>query len=167
MVSTATRERFQSEVKYKCLGAVLQYSIGRRLDLPLLVCAMHPITLTGCRKSESLTLRSEHIELKVERWICRTRRRASRSGARRSCHRGAPRQDDGPWVIAGHKHVVPLHDLQICWLRIRKRVSLDGSRHHEPHHAYAGGGLRHTPGKAGHRRAVGKQAGRQGRVRAR
>ena len=101
--------------------------------------------LTGCRKSEILSLCWEHVDL--DRGELRLP--DSKTGAK-IVHigdpaievlRGMDREDANPWVIAGAKPGEALSDVYDQWHRIRKRAGLEDVRLHDLRHSYASGGL--------------------------
>ena len=139
------RDRFLSDEEYRRLGAALKESEERGLEPSPVVAAIRLLMLTGCRKSEILTLRWEHVDLDAGE----LRLPDSKTGAK-AVHLGDPAiavlrgihgQGDNPWVVTGNKPGSPLHDLHYYWKRIRKRAGLDGVRVHDLRHSYASGGL--------------------------
>ena len=56
------RERFLSDEEYRRLGSALKESEEQGLEPPLVVAAVRLLMLTGCRKSEILRLRWEHVD---------------------------------------------------------------------------------------------------------
>ena len=101
--------------------------------------------LTGCRLSEILKLRWEHVDLEQGK----LRLPDTKTGAR-VVHLGEPavavlrgieRRDEDPWVISGRKAGSHLTDLQHPWRRIRARAGLDDVRIHDLRHSFASGGL--------------------------
>ena len=97
------RERFLSDEEYRRLGGALKESEGQGLEPPVIVAASRPVTLTGCREAEILTLRWEHVDLEAGE----LRLPDSKTGAKDvylgdpaiGVLRGISRQDESPWVI--------------------------------------------------------------------
>ena len=101
--------------------------------------------LTGCRKSEILSLRWDYVDL--ERGELRLP--DSKTGAK-IVHLGDPaivvlrcidREDGNPWVIAGAKQGEALSDVYDQGHRTRKRAGIEDVRLHDLRHSYASGGL--------------------------
>ena len=139
------RERFLSDEEYRRLGAVLNEVEMEGSEQPSAIAAIRLLMFTGCRKSEILNLRWEHVDL--ERGELRLP--DSKSGAR-IVHLGDPAIDvarnlerihDGPWVISGPNASKPLRDVYHQWNRIRKRAGIPDVRIHDLRHSYASGGL--------------------------
>ena len=139
------RERFLSDAEYGRLGAALKQSEEEELEPPSAIAAIRLLMLTGCRKSEILTLRWEHVDLEAGE----LRLPDSKTGAKVvhlgdpaiSVLRGMPRNEDNPWVLPGRKTGKPMSDLDYYWQRIRHRAELNGVRVHDLRHTYASGGL--------------------------
>ena len=109
------------------------------------VAAIRLLMLTGCRLSEIMTLRWEHVAPEA----AELRLPDSKTGAK-VVHLGAPalavllgiaREDGNPWVIAGRRPGSRLASLHYPWGRIRKRAGLDDVRLHDLRHSFASGGL--------------------------
>ncbi|MCY4059850.1 MAG: tyrosine-type recombinase/integrase [Gammaproteobacteria bacterium] len=139
------RERFLSDVEYRRLGEVLREVEREGSERPSAVAAIRLLMLTGCRKSEILTLRWEHVDL--ERGELRLP--DSKSGAK-IVHLGEPaiavlkgisREDGNPWVIAGVRPGTALSDVYDQWHRIRRRAGIEDVRIHDLRHSFASGGL--------------------------
>jgi len=135
-----TRERFLTPVELSALGAALSDAqIGG--ENRYAVDAIRLLILTGCRKSEILTLRWD--------WIDEThqvlRLPDSKTGSK-TVPLGAsalellktiPRQDNAPYVfpsITGKGHLV---GLQKIWSRIRAKAGLEDVRLHDLRHSFA------------------------------
>ena len=135
------RERFLSDAEIRSLAACLDASEGAR---PLGVAAIRLLMLTGCRKSEILTLR----------WTdCREGAlflRDSKTGPRTvwlSC--AAERVLDGiartsPWVFPAARGDGPRSApwLDALWFGVREEADLGDVRLHDLRHSYASFGLR-------------------------
>jgi len=97
--------------------------------------------LTGCRKSEILTLRWEHVALDA----AELRLPDTKTGARVislppmavKLLAGLPRDPDSPWVIPGRLPGTHLRDLADAWKVIRTRAGLDDVRIHDLRHSFA------------------------------
>lgn len=130
------RERFLSEEELRRLGGSLS---AHEAEQPLLVAAVRLLLLTGCRKSEVLTLRwsdyrEGHLHL-----------RDSKSGPRTVWLSGAAREvlgsivRTGAWVFPGrHANQPPNRSwLTPFWYRVRAEADLSDVRLHDLRH-YSG-----------------------------
>ncbi len=133
-------ERFLSLEEMARLGDALAASEedGRN---PLAIAGIRLLMLTGCRKSEVLTLQWEHVDM--ERGCLRLP--DSKSGEK-VVPLGAPalelldtlpRLEGNPYVLWGEKKGAHLVGLPRVWARIRARANLDGVRLHDLRHSFA------------------------------
>ncbi len=136
-----SRERYLSARELAALGDTLTLAERTRTELPGVVAAIRLLILTGCRLSEILTLRWEHVDF--EKGCLRLA--DSKTGAK-VVHLNAPalsllegmeREDGSPWVIAGGKPGSHLVNLQKPWRRIRTKAGLDDVRLHDLRHSFA------------------------------
>ena len=128
-------ERFLSPEEYRRLGEVL----GRHeADLPFHVAAVRLIALTGCRKSEILTLewrfyREGHLHLPDSKtgprtvWLCR---------AAREFLDGLPRSSSR-FVFPIQHSRAPRAWLNSFWFQAREEAGIDDVRLHDLRHSYA------------------------------
>jgi len=139
------RERYLSPAELAGLGQVLQRSERERLERRSAIVAIRLLIFTGCRLSEIMKLRWEHVDLEGH---C-LRLPDSKTGAR-VVHIGAPVRDvlskierlpHNPWVITGRKAGSHLTDLQHPWRRIRERAGLADVRIHDLRHSFASGAV--------------------------
>ena len=139
------RERFLSDAEYARLGAALKAGEEERLEPPEVIAAIRLLMLTGCRRSEILTLHWDHVDLETGELHLPD----SKTGAK-TVHlgdpaiavlRAIPRRAGDPFVIAGTSPGRPMKDLHHYWQRIRRRAGLEGARIHDLRHSYASGGL--------------------------
>ncbi len=134
-----SRERFLTPEEFRRLGRVLQEADGS--VWPPAIAALRLLMLTGCRKSEILTLRWDD----VDRTAGELRLRDAKAGPRMvpltpavvAVLDGIPRIHGNPWVIVGRKPDSHLPDLQLYWMRISERAGLDDVRIHDIRHSYA------------------------------
>ena len=97
--------------------------------------------LTGCRKSEILTLRWDD----VDRTAGELRLRDAKTGARMvpltptalEVLADIPRVPGNPWVFVGKKPGTRLSSIDQHWQRLRVRAGLDDVRIHDLRHTYA------------------------------
>ncbi|MXW91184.1 MAG: tyrosine-type recombinase/integrase [Rhodospirillaceae bacterium] len=138
-------ERFLSDAEYARLGAALKAGEAQGLEPPEVIAAIRLLMLTGCRRSEILTLHWDHVDLEAGD----LRLPDSKTGAK-TVHlgdpaiavlRAIPRRDGDPFVIAGSAPGRPMKDLHHYWQRIRRRAGLEGVRIHDLRHPYASSGL--------------------------
>ena len=135
------RERFLTDEEFIRLGKVLDDSGERGGVSPSAVAALRLLMLTGCRKSEILTLRWEHVVLEAGE----LRLPDSKTGARVvplspsavKVLAALPRSPDTPWVIPGRKPGTHLRALGDAWEVIRARAVLEGVRIHDLRHSFA------------------------------
>ena len=135
------RERFLTDEEFIRLGQVLDEAGARGGVSPSAVAALRLLMLTGCRKSEILTLRWEHVALEAGE----LRLPDSKTGARVvplspsavKVLAALPRSPDIPWVIPGQKPGTHLRALGDAWEVIRARAALDDVRIHDLRHSFA------------------------------
>ena len=131
------RERFLTADEWKRLADTLNDCAEPRN----VVAAIRLLAFTGCRLSEILTLRWEHVEIEA---AC-LRLPESKTGAK-IVYLSAPALEvlasikpieDNPYVIVGRRPGSHLIDLQRPWRRIRRKARLEGVRIHDLRHSYA------------------------------
>ena len=135
------RERFLTEEEFIRLGQVLDEVETQGGASAPAVAAIRLLMLTGCRKSEILTLRWEHVALDAGE----LRLPDTKTGARMislpplavELLAGLPRDPDSPWVIPGRYPGTHLRELADAWKVIRTRAGLDDVRIHDLRHSFA------------------------------
>ena len=108
---------------------------------PEAVAAIRLLLLSGCRKSEVLSLRWAEIDF--ERGVLALP--DSKTGAKivllgapaLELLASLPRRQDNPYVLPGKKSGQHLVGLPRVWLRISKRAGLEGVRLHDLRHSFA------------------------------
>ena len=135
------RERFLSEAEFKRLGRVLGEVEAEGKVHPSAVAAFRLLMLTGCRKSEILTLRWEDVDLEAGELRLRDAKTGARavaiSPSARRVLEGLPGVPGNPWVIAGTKPGRHFRNLNSAWLLIRTRADLKDVRIHDLRHSFA------------------------------
>ena len=126
------RERFLSREETRRLGAVLKGHDGH-----VLAAAVKLLILTGCRRSEIMTLqwqdfRDGHLFLRDGKTGPRT---VWLSSAARAVLDGLPRK--GAWVFPGRSGAAPAQGLHHFWQQLRDEANLRDVRLHDLRHSYA------------------------------
>ena len=135
------RERFLTEAEFDRLGNVLDEVEEKGGASAAAVAAIRLLMLTGCRKSEILTLRWEDVRLDE----AELRLADSKTGARVvslsppavKLLAGLPRLPGDPWVIPGRKPGTHLRKIDDAWKAIRSRAGLHDVRLHDLRHSFA------------------------------
>ena len=135
------RERFLSAAELARLGDTLAEADRTATEPAPVIAALRLLILTGCRLSEVLTVRWEHVDFESR---C-LRLPDSKTGAK-VVHLNAPalevlsrlpRVDGNPYVIVGRAEEARLNDLERPWRRIRARAGLECVRLHDLRHSFA------------------------------
>ncbi len=135
------RERFLTEAELDRLGKSLDEIETEGRASASAVAAIRLLVLTGCRKSEILTLRWEEVALDE----AELRLSDSKTGARVvslsepavKLLAGLPRLPGVPWVIPGRKPGTHLRKLDDAWQAVRESAGLHGVRLHDLRHSFA------------------------------
>ena len=135
------RERFLTDAEFERLGDVLNEAEARGGASASTIAAIRLLMLTGCRKSEILTLRWEHVDLENGE----LKLPDTKTGARTIVLPLAAVQvladilriPGNPWVIAGRKPNTHLKGLDVGWRTLRSRAELEDVRIHDLRHSYA------------------------------
>ena len=138
---TRRLERFLTEEEFRRLGRTLD-ALEAEGRVPVhAAAALRLLMLTGCRRSEIMTLPWEDVHLEANE----IRLRDSKTGPRvMPLSPGAarllaslPRDAGNPWVIAGSKPGTRLTHIAYYWYRVRERAGLDDVRIHDLRHSFA------------------------------
>ena len=135
------RERFLTEAEFERLGCALDALEAEGGASACAAAALRLLMLTGCRKSEVLSLRWEDVALGESE----LRLADSKTGARVVSLPPAavellaalPRLPGNPWVIPGRKPGARLSGLDHAWRKVRARAGLEDVRVHDLRHSYA------------------------------
>ena len=135
-------ERFLSEEEFRRLGRVLEAAAaGAGGASPAAVAAIRLLVLTGCRRSEILSLRWEHVDLDAGELRLPDSKTGARlvplSPAAAEVIAGLPRTPGNPWAIPGRSRGAPLKNLQFPWEILRARAGLENVRIHDLRHSFA------------------------------
>ena len=135
------RERFLTDREYIRLGHVLEEAESLGWASSTAVSAIRLLMLTGCRKSEILTLRWENVSLdESELKLSDTKtgaRVVSLSPPALKLLAGLPRMQGNPWVFPGKKPGAHIRDIDTPWNIIRSRAGLEDVRLHDLRHSFA------------------------------
>ena len=135
------RERFLTDAEFARLGQVLDEAVTLDGASRLGVASIQLLILTGCRKSEILTLRWKDVDLdagELDLADTPTDGRVVPLGPEaRAVLKSLPSEGDNPCAIAGKLPGSHLTDLQRPWRRIRERAGLEDVRIHDLRHSCA------------------------------
>jgi integrase len=113
----------------------------REVLSPFAVGAIRLLLFTGCRRSEILTLRWEHVDFERGMFLLADAKAGSRyvllSAPALAVLDGLARIRVGSYVIAGDDPDHPRADLNRPWRAIVKRGGLAGTRLHDLRHSFA------------------------------
>ena len=135
------RERFLSRDEYRRVGAALREAEAGGRMWPPAIAAIRLLMLTGCRKSEILTLRWDDVDRTAGEFRLRDGKRGPRMVPLTTpvlkVLDGIERVEGNPWVIRSQKPGNCLPDLTYYWNRIQARAGLEGVRIHDLRHSHA------------------------------
>ncbi len=133
-------ERFLSPLELARLGDALA-SAERDGENKTAIHAIRLLILTGCRKSEILTLQWSHVNFEtgyLELPDSKTGQKRVPLGAPAlESLASLPRIAGNPYVLPGEKEGKHLVGLPRAWQRIRKRAALEDVRLHDLRHSFA------------------------------
>ena len=138
-----SRERFLTDAEFTRLGRVLDEAVDSGAAPLTAVTAIRLLMLTGCRKSEILTLRWSDVDLDAGE----LRLADSKTGPR-AVHlpptavellEALPRRKDSPWVFPGNDRDGRYSGggLDHAWRTVRAAAGLEDVRMHDLRHSFA------------------------------
>ena len=137
------RERFLTDAEFARLGWVLDEAVDDGTASPMAATAIRLLMLTGCRKSEILTLRWTDVDLDAGE----LRLADAKSGPRAvqlpptavEILEALPQRKDSPWVFPGNDRDGRFSgsDLDRAWQAVRARAGLEDVRLHDLRHSFA------------------------------
>ena len=135
------RERFLSDEEFRRLGRTLAEAGDLKGVSVHAVAAIRLLLLTGCRKSEILTLQWREVDLEARELNLPDSKTGKRSiplspEAVRILS-DIPRIDGSPWVIPGKAGDKPRRDLQTPWKIVCERAGISDMRIHDCRHSFA------------------------------
>ncbi len=138
---TRGRERFLTDTEFRRLGEVLGEAATKGGVSVHAVAAIRLLMLTGCRKSEILSLQWTDIDLEAGE----LRLRESKTGPRAvplsppaaKVLAELPRVPGNPWVIPGQKPDTHMTNLDDPWRIVRERAGVENVRIHDCRHSFA------------------------------
>ena len=138
---TRGRERFLTDTEFRRLGEVLGEAPTEGGVSVHAVAAIRLLMLTGCRKSEILSLQWTDIDLEAGEF----RLRESKTGPRAvplsppaaKVLADLPRVPGNPWVIPGQKPDTHMTNLDDPWRIVRARAGIENVRIHDCRHSFA------------------------------
>ena len=134
-------ERFLTDEEFRRLGRVLDEAERSGGGMAHAAMAIRLLLLTGCRKSEILNLRWDHIDLEAREMRLPDTKTGPRtvqlSPAAAAVLARVPRVEGNPHVIPGTRRDNSMSNLQRHWVRIRNRAGLEDMRLHDCRHSFA------------------------------
>ena len=136
-----SRERFLTQDEVKRLGRVLAEAEKDGSVWPGIIAAVRLLILTGCRRSEILSLRWDDVDRTAGVIRLRDSKTGPRvvplTGAVKSVLDGIEKTPGSKNVIVGQRFGRPLVKFHSHWRVIRERADLDDVRLHDLRHSYA------------------------------
>ena len=137
------RERFLTDAEFARIGRVLDEAVDSASASPIAVAAIRLLMLTGCRKSEILTLRWTDVDLEVGELHL-----ADAKAGPRAVHlpptavrllEALPRRESCRWVFPGEDREGRFSGggLDHVWQTVRTHAELEDVRLHDLRHSFA------------------------------
>ena len=137
------RERFLTDAEFARLGRVLSEAVDSCSASPIAVAAIRLLMLTGCRKSEILTLRWTDVDLEAGELHLADAKAGPRAvqlppTAVRLLE-ALPRREDCRWVFPGEDREGRFSGggLHHVWQTVRTNAELEDVRLHDLRHSFA------------------------------
>ena len=137
------RERFLTDAEFARLGRVLDEAVDNCSASPIAVAAIRLLMLTGCRKSEILTLRWTDVDLEAGELHLGDAKAGPRAvqlppTAVRLLE-ALPRREDCRWVFPGEDREGRFSGggLDHVWQTVRTNAELEDVRLHDLRHSFA------------------------------
>lgn len=137
------RERFLTDAEFARLGRVLDETVELGAVSPLGAAAIRLLMLTGCRKSEVLTLRWPDVDLDAGEIHLADAKSGPRAVQLPPTAVGLlealPRLKDSPWVFPGNDRDGRFSGsgLDHAWRAVRAAAGLEDVRLHDLRHSFA------------------------------
>jgi integrase len=135
------RERFLSGAELARLGEVLAAAERSAAEPPPVIAALRLLILTGCRKSEILTLRWEEVDLERGALHLHDSKTGPKNvplgAAAAEVLAGLPRVAGNPFVFPGERQGSHWVNVERSWRRIRQAAGFPELRIHDLRHSYA------------------------------
>ena len=137
-----SRERFLTDAEFTRLGRALDEVSGNGSRISAgAVTTIRLLMLTGCRKSEIMTLHWDHVDLdRAEMRIVDGKtgdRTVHLSPSAVEVFSALPCEPGNPWVVPGAKPGTHMTDIDAAWRSIRARAGLHDVRIHDIRHSFA------------------------------
>ena len=122
------RERFLTPDEYRNVGAALREVEANGSMWPPAIAAIRLLMLTGCRKTEIMTLPWKHVDLdRAEMRIVNVKTgdrtvHLSPSAVNMLAALALPREPGNPWFVPGAKVGTHMADIDGAWQSIRARA---------------------------------------------
>ena len=135
------RERFLTDTEFERLGRVLDEALEIGGASWAAVAAIRLLLLTGCRRSEILSLRWDDVDLAAHELRLRDTKTGPRivplSPSAVKLLASLPRSAGKPWVIPGRGTGSHMRKLGYTWRLLRSRADLPDVRLHDLRHSFA------------------------------
>jgi integrase len=135
------RERFLSGAELARLGEMLAAAEQTGSEPRPVIAAIRLLVLTGCRKSEILTLRWEEVDLERGALHLPDSKTGPKSvplgAAAAEVLAGIPRVAGNPFVFPGEREGSHWVNVERSWRRIRRAAGFPELRMHDLRHSYA------------------------------
>ena len=137
------RERFLTDAEFVRLGRVLDEAVDSASASPIAVAAIRLLMLTGCRKSEILTLRWTDVDLEAGELHLGDAKAGPRTvqlpPTAVRLFETLPRREGCPWVFPGEDREGRFSGggLDHVWQTVRTHAELEDVRLHDLRHSFA------------------------------